>query len=58
MGDTCQPLRRCKSCGDEKTLEDFPVHGAKKNCHYWTCKKCFYRKRAEYNKERGAEYIK
>lgn len=58
-------LRICKICGAEKTLEEFPLHGANKNCHLWKCRDCYnacQRKyRANYSeevKQKLAEYQK
>ena len=46
--------RICKLCGQEKKLSDFPKRSD--TCRYWTCKKCFYKKRAEYEKSKGEKH--
>ena len=38
-------MRKCKKCGDEKPLDDFPVSlkkDGKPACWRWVCGKCYY----------------
>lgn len=58
MESSVPALRKCKKCGEEKPLDDFPVHGANKKYHYRTCKKCFYLERSIREKNKGAEHAK
>lgn len=53
--------RTCKTCGDDKDLDDFPLNGDRRGGRRWQCKSCMRDRNRQWrdtNKTRVAEYNK